>query len=475
MERISWCLNLSWWLKSDFPSVPIIALTATLTPSVEQDVMSLLRNPIIKRASVNRPNITLNAEEMLPIKSKPYPLQFADRVSAIINSSSSIVYTDFIADIGPIVSALADVGVEAVGYHGEMDGASRHESYLQWKSRQAQVIVATRAFRMGIDKHDIRHVIRHGVPESMLSWAQELGRAGRDGNQACATILYRKSDISHANPWVMSNVSNRERCKSILSGFSQSWKYVQSHLAGICRRKLLIDMFGEKNASPSASGDCCDVCMNAGKNEVRDFKKELCILIDAIDQVGCKGEVKISEWIRGSNIPWTNEFNKKSLSYGNHRGKPISFWRSFLRQCSAAGLVDYELKSMIKPSGYYAVNGVYYNNSQGREAANSSDPVLLPVGGADGHHRECASSTAISSQSLESRKRIGKGSNILSIVRNLLTEPEDWLKVEDKSSYHFPGVYKKLTQQHLYYLEDFTKLGQCCDDPHFLWVNNSNN
>ena len=193
-------------LKSDFPSIPIMALTATAPPTVEEDIKLLLRDPVVTKSSVNRPNVTLNVEEIMPDKSLSYSEQFALRVAEIIGSSLSIVYTDFIADIGPIVSCLAEVGVEAVGYHGEMDPASRHESYLKWTSGQMQVIVATKAFGLGINKADIRHVIRNGVPESMLSWAQELGRAGRDGYQATATIIYQQSDISHANAWVLNNL-----------------------------------------------------------------------------------------------------------------------------------------------------------------------------------------------------------------------------------------------------------------------------
>ena len=124
--------------------------------------------------------------------------------------------------------------MEAVGYHGEMDAPSRHKSYIKWKSGQVQTIVATKAFGMGIDKPDIRHVVRNGVPESMLSWAQELGRAGRDGSQACATILYRRSDISHANPWVLNKISDKERCRHKLTCFSESWRYMSMHILLEC-------------------------------------------------------------------------------------------------------------------------------------------------------------------------------------------------------------------------------------------------
>ena len=114
---------------------------------------------------------------------------------------------------------------------------------MQWKSNKVQVIVATKAFGMGIDKADIRHVIRNGVPESMGSWAQELGRGGRDGEQAHATILYRSTDILHANAWVLYNLSNKARCNHILACFSDSWKYVNAHLAGKCRRRVILDAF----------------------------------------------------------------------------------------------------------------------------------------------------------------------------------------------------------------------------------------
>ena len=80
-----------------------------------------------------------------------------------------------------------------------MDVPSRQDSYSKWKAGEIQIVVATKAFGLSIDKGDVRNVI---VPESIMSWVQELGRAGRDGKQACATILYRKSNISHANAWV---------------------------------------------------------------------------------------------------------------------------------------------------------------------------------------------------------------------------------------------------------------------------------
>ena len=104
-------------------------------------------------------------------------------------------------------------------------------------------IVATKVFGMGIEKPDICHIVWNGVPESLLSWAQELRRTSRDGQQACATILYCKSHISHANSRVLNNLANAEWCNQILTGFSKSCQYFNALLAGIRRRKLLLAIY----------------------------------------------------------------------------------------------------------------------------------------------------------------------------------------------------------------------------------------
>ena len=135
-------------LHISFRNTPIMALTATATPKVEDEIKKLLRNPMVTKASINRPNISLAATEIEMPPSSDYYHTFANHVADISNSEPTIVY--FIADIGPIVSSLAELGIEAVGYYGEMDPRHRHESYLKWKSGQVNVMVATKAFGMGI-------------------------------------------------------------------------------------------------------------------------------------------------------------------------------------------------------------------------------------------------------------------------------------------------------------------------------------
>ena len=136
-----------------------MALTATANSVVEDEIKIFLRHPVIQKASMNRPNIALNVEELGSDKSVSPAMKFGTRASEIMGSSAAIVYTDFIADIGPIVSSLSENGIQAMGYHGEKDAYSRRESYLQWKSGEAQAIVATKAFDNGINKSDNRHVV----------------------------------------------------------------------------------------------------------------------------------------------------------------------------------------------------------------------------------------------------------------------------------------------------------------------------
>ena len=303
-------------LKSDFPTVPLIALTATAPLDVKQSIQKLLRTPLLIKGSVNRPNIFLSCEE-LPFSGGKGLSHFAARVSEILDGSSAIIYTDFIDDIGPIVSELSEYDIDCVAYHGEMDIQSRHTSYSKWRSGETKVMVATSAFGMGIDKPDIRNIIRYGVPENICSWAQELGRAGRDGKPSKATVFYSMSDSEHAGAWVKGNINNFEACSRILNDFSIAWKFIMSHLVHKCRRLSLLELFGEDVSTTDwqvSKSECCDVCaLESSGNS--DLTSELSILHNAIEVIGQKGEVKLAQWIRGSSLAWTDAYDKTAPSY----------------------------------------------------------------------------------------------------------------------------------------------------------------
>ena len=138
-------------------------------------------------------------------------------------------------------------------------------------------------------------------------------------------------------------------------------------MSGVCRRHSLLDLFGETGTEPEHYGTCCDVCLSRDQYyNMNNMKNELAIVINALDQLGSRGEVKIAEWIRGSKLAWTNEFDKSVMPYGNHCGRAVEFWRNFLRQCYVNGLVQMELQSLIKRNGHYSVYGVYFPTDKGR-------------------------------------------------------------------------------------------------------------
>ena len=105
-----------------------------------------------------------------------------------------------------------------------MDSKSRYLNYMKWKNDEIKIIVATSTFGMGIDKEDIHHIVRYGVPESLTSWVQlqELGRAGRNGHPATASICYSMDNTNHAMAWIRDHVGNADYCKQLLEGFSNS-------------------------------------------------------------------------------------------------------------------------------------------------------------------------------------------------------------------------------------------------------------
>ena len=293
------------------------------------------------------------------------------------------------------MSKLQDNGIDSLPYYGEMDAKSRYSNYMKWKNDEVKVIVAIAAFGMGIDKEDIRHVVRYGVPESLTSWAQELGRAGRDGHPATATIYYSMGNTNHAMAWIRDHVGNADYCKQLLEGFSSSWKYVMADLAGKCRREIFLDAFGEERLQNDdvQSVACCDVCKT--NPQLVNMTEELRILADAITVVGSKGEVKIVQWIRGSSLQWTSEYDKTTLSYGNFKGRSEIWWRKFIRQCHVMGFIEKELKSIIKKSGHYAIQGILHVLPRAHKELDKANPVVLL--------NEGSSSAAISMPSMAYR------------------------------------------------------------------------
>ena len=174
--------------------------------------------------------------------------------------------------------------------------------------------------------------------------------------------------------------------------------------------------------------------------------------MDAINNIGAKGEAKLAQWIHGSSVAWTSSYNRKSMSYGNFKGKSEMWWRTFIRQCHVAGCVDKQLKSIIKKSGHYSIQGVYHVLTKAnKDLAREDSRILLykaPEGEITSQKTSTKKSRCNNSEPCKAQSsRVGKGTHGLVIVRNLLTDKENWIIPNTESEWQFPGNFltKNLT------------------------------
>ena len=138
----------------------------------------------------------------------------------------------------------------------------------------------------------------------------------------------------------------------------------------------LLTLFGEENEEVLKHPKCCDVCELTTESEEADLTKEIGILYDAMQTLGSKGELKIMQWIRGSSLAWTDAYNKTCTSYGNSQGHSEKWWRLFIRKCHVLGVVRKELKSIIKQSQHYGIQGVICKTSNGEAVIQSGETTL---------------------------------------------------------------------------------------------------
>ena len=189
-------------IKQHFPTTPVKFLTATAIPIMVKKLKACLHDPCVWKRTVNRPKIILDVQEItdkghVSKDSRGNYTGFANSVPKIKKKDNAIVYTNFIVDIAPIMQAIIELGITCAHYHGDLDARSKLSSYRQWTNGEVQVMVATKAFGMGINNENVRHVIRNGVPPNINTWIQELGRAGRNWQKATATILYSECDVQN--------------------------------------------------------------------------------------------------------------------------------------------------------------------------------------------------------------------------------------------------------------------------------------
>jgi ATP-dependent DNA helicase RecQ len=302
--------------------IPIIALTATATPKVQQDIQKNLQmnNATVFKSSFNRSNL------FYEVRAKRNVIKEIVKFVKQNTGKSGIVYCLSRKKVEEVAEVLNLNGVKALPYHAGLDSKVRAETQDKFLMEEVDVIVATIAFGMGIDKPDVRYVIHHDMPKSMEGYYQETGRAGRDGGEGVCVAFYSEKDIDKLQKFMKDKpVSEREIGTQILK---EVIDYAES---SVCRRKQLLHYFGE-NFNEAGCNNMCDNCCS--HKEHFDGEEQLHKALSLIRKLGEKfDDEHIISVLMGSDNPQAHTYEHHLLDeFGSGRDDGENLWKSLLRQ-----------------------------------------------------------------------------------------------------------------------------------------------
>ncbi|KAM6581019.1 hypothetical protein CsatA_004793 [Cannabis sativa] len=375
-------------LKQKFPKTPVLALTATATASVKEDVVQALglANCVVFRQSFNRPNLWYSVI--------PKTKKCLDDIDKFIKENHfndcGIIYCLSRMDCEKVAERLQECGHRAAFYHGSMDPAQRSFVQKQWSKDEVSIICATVAFGMGINKPDVRFVIHHSLPKSVEGYHQECGRAGRDGQPSSCVLYYNYSDyirVKHMitqgaveqSPYMSrNNRANTSYSGRILETNTENLLRMVSYCENDvdCRRLLQLIHFGEK-FDPSACKKTCDNCLNIKscvEKDVSELAKQLVELVKLTGQQFSSSH--LLEVYRGSLSQFVKKYKHEKLGLhgaGKHLGKGEA--SRILRHLVTEDILAEEVK---KSDVYGSVSSVLkVNQSKANDLCSGRKKIVL--------------------------------------------------------------------------------------------------
>jgi len=363
-------------LVNEIGKAPVIALTATATPKVQSDIQKNLgmSDAKVYKSSFNRPNLYYEIR----------PKENIDKeiIKFLRNNhgKSGIIYCLSRKKVEEIAEFLNVNGIKALPYHAGLDAVTRAANQDRFLMEDADIIVATIAFGMGIDKPDVRFVIHYDIPKSLEGYYQETGRSGRDGGEGQCIAFYSYKDIQKLEKFMQGKpIAEQEIGKQLLA---ETVAYAESNL---CRRTVLMNYFGEDYTT----GKCgaCDNCLFP-KNQF-DGKEEIALVLELIlsmkEQFKSEHVANILAGVNNSLIKSYNHHNHELFGTGMSKG--VKFWMAVIRQCIIHHLLEKEIERYgllaITPKGEQYLKLPYtIMLSEDREFVSGDDDDEVVAAGA---------------------------------------------------------------------------------------------
>ncbi len=320
---------------NEIGKAPVIALTATATPKVQHDIQKNLGmiDATVFKSSFNRPNLYYE------VRAKTNNID-KDIIKYIRNSSekSGIIYCLSRKRVEELAEILQANGINARPYHAGMDSATRTQNQDDFLMERIDVIVATIAFGMGIDKPDVRYVIHYDIPKSLEGYYQETGRAGRDGGEGRCITFYTNKDLQKLEKFMQGKpVAEQEIGKQLLL---ETAAYAES---SVCRRKLLLHYFGEEYTDENCGN--CDNCLNPKKQV--EAQELLCSVIETV--IAVKENFKadyIIDVLQGRETSEVQAHMHEDLEvFGSGMGDEDKVWNAVIRQALIGGYLSKDVEN----------------------------------------------------------------------------------------------------------------------------------